>query len=82
MEKPTIHSYYKCDQCRNIIFDTEEGYHITGNIKLADPDPVTRTGLVGSSGWLEKINNGELVTMDDIPELVLCNSCLRKALAL
>lgn len=80
MNKPVIVSHFICDKCKSPIVDYNEGFHIQGNITLADPN--VGKGLIGGGSWLSKIDRGEKIFMDEVPELVLCKLCFCKTLGI
>lgn len=77
-KKPVIVSHYICAECNKPIVDYTEGFHIQGNITLANPN--SAPGIIGGGNWLNKINKGERVFWDEIPEIVLCKPCFLKLL--
>lgn len=80
MSKPTIVSHYICGTCNQPIIKYEEGFHIQGNITLADPN--SGKGIIGGGSWLGKIDRGERLMHDEVPETVLCKNCFCKALGI
>lgn len=45
MDKPVVVSHFICSGCKNPIVDYKEGFHVQGNITLADPN--TGKGIIG-----------------------------------
>lgn len=80
MSKPIVVSHYICGTCNNPILKPENGFHIQGNITLADPN--TGKGIIGGGSWLGKVDRGEKIFSDEIPETVLCKNCFCKALGI
>ena len=80
MNKPIIVSHYVCGTCKQPIINFNEGFHVKGNITLADPS--ASKGIIGGGSWLGKIDRGEKIFDDEIPENVLCKLCFCKALGI
>ena len=78
MGKPVIISNFVCDTCKKIITNHEDGFHIQGNVYLADPN--TGKGIFGGGNWLGKVERGDKIHFDEIPETVQCKTCLCKVL--
>lgn len=80
MNKPVVVSHYICQSCKQPIVDYKEGFHIHGNITLADPN--TPKGLIGGGSWMCKLQRSEEIFHDEVPENVFCKLCFCKALGI
>lgn len=76
MNKPIVVSHYICSGCQQPIIDPNDGLHFAGNVTLADPN--TGRGIIGGGEWLRKIEKGERLFHDDVPENVFHKLCFCK----
>jgi hypothetical protein len=70
-----ISKYFHCDGCSQPIYKPEDGCIFQGNVYTANPD--NRGGLIGTK---IRQNADGMIHISDLPELVLCKTCVMQTL--
>lgn len=66
---------YKCDSCKDIIYNSNNGYLIVGNIYTANPNSLG--GLIGNN-----FPKSDTFAISDINKSVFCKKCFLKAIGM
>ena len=67
LKQAEVITLFKCDKCKNVIYDGKDGFLILGNIYTAEPDNLG--GLIGNN-----FPEGSF-TINDINKVVYCKKC-------